>query len=173
MTMQLARNLFLTREKTLSRKLQEIILAWLLEQRLDKDEIMALYLNVVEFGPDIYGIGEAAQHYFEKTPMELTPPEILWIVCLLPGPRLYYGSFQRGVLTKGRTNRINTSMATLVKREALTEEEAMPIGPKDLWPNGNGGRAKATIGGLPASAVQAAKRAAKAAQKKASQARQQ
>ena len=54
--MQLARNLFLHRKKTLARKLEEIILAWLLEQNFDKDEMMAFYVNVVEFGPDLYGI---------------------------------------------------------------------------------------------------------------------
>ena len=55
-TMQLARNLFLNRRKTLSRKLEEIVVAWLLEQRFDKDEIMTLYLNAVEFGPNIFGV---------------------------------------------------------------------------------------------------------------------
>ena len=69
--MQLARNLFLTKTKTLSRKLQEVILAFMLDGDnvyLTKDEIMALYLNIVELGPDIYGVKEAAEHYFDKQP---------------------------------------------------------------------------------------------------------
>ena len=74
--MQLARNLFLNRRKTLARKLEEIVLAWLLEQEFDKDELMAIYVNLVEFGPDLYGIQEAARHYFDKDPAQLTPSEV-------------------------------------------------------------------------------------------------
>src|SRR5258706_10215184 len=57
-TMQLAKNLYLSREKTLARKVEEIVLADALEQTLTKDEMMELYLNVIEFGPDIYGVGQ-------------------------------------------------------------------------------------------------------------------
>jgi len=161
MTMQLARNLFLSRQKTLSRKLQEVILAWLIEERLDKDEIMALYLNVVELGPDIYGIGEAAQHYFAKKPAQLTAPEVAWIVRLLPGPRPYYKSFQLGKLTRGRKSRINRLLKKLVEREVLSPELATPIGRGDLWPDGTGGRPKKTEGGIPIEALKAAQRKAR------------
>ena len=60
-TMQLAKNLYLTRKKTLSRKLQEALLTLLLEQQLSKEEILELYLNVIEYGPNVYGIGPAAR----------------------------------------------------------------------------------------------------------------
>ena len=63
-SMQLAKNLYLSQDKTLSRKLQEAVLTMLLEQELTKDQIMELYLNVIEFGPGIYGIGPAAAYYF-------------------------------------------------------------------------------------------------------------
>ena len=61
-TMQLAKNLFLSREKTLSRKLEELILTDYLERTFDKNEMMELYLNIIEFGPDVYGVtrGRAA-----------------------------------------------------------------------------------------------------------------
>jgi hypothetical protein len=163
MTMQLARNLFLSRHKTLSRKLQEVILAWLIEERLDKDEIMAIYLNVVELGPDIYGIGEAAKHYFDKLPAQLTAPEIAWIVRLLPGPRPYYKSFQLGKLIPARRNRINSLLKKLVDREALSPDQATPIGRSDLWPNGTGGRPKKTENGIPIHALKAARRRAQKA----------
>ena len=65
-TMQLAKNLFLSREKTLSRKLEEVILTDYLEQAFTKDEMIELYLNVIEFGPDVYGITAAADHYFGR-----------------------------------------------------------------------------------------------------------
>lgn len=85
-TMQLAKNLFLVREKTLSRKLEEIVLADYLEQVFRKDDLLELYLNVVEFGPDVYGITQAAEHYFARTPLELNLPECLFLASILPSP---------------------------------------------------------------------------------------
>jgi hypothetical protein len=85
-TMQLAKNLFLVREKTLSRKLEEIVLADYLEQVFRKDDLLELYLNVVEFGPDVYGITQAASHYFGRSPLELNLPECLFLATLLPSP---------------------------------------------------------------------------------------
>jgi len=143
-TMQLARNLFLNRRKTLARKFEEIILAWLLEQEFDKDELIAIYINLVEFGPDIYGIQEATRHYFDKEPSELTAPEVAWIVRLLPGPRIFYPMFQKGRLTRGHTNSINRLLRLLVKKGHLAEELSAPIGRDGLWPNGTGGRPKKT-----------------------------
>jgi membrane peptidoglycan carboxypeptidase len=88
-TMQLAKNLFLGREKTLSRKLEEVILTDYLEQTFTKDEMMELYLNVIEFGPAVYGIGAAADYYFGRTPAELNLAESLFLSSLLPAPLRY------------------------------------------------------------------------------------
>jgi hypothetical protein len=85
-TMQLAKNLFLTRSKNLSRKLEEVILTDYLEQAFQKDEMMELYLNVVEFGPDVYGITKAAEHYFGRKPEELELAECFFLATLLPSP---------------------------------------------------------------------------------------
>lgn len=98
-TMQLAKNLLLSHEKTLSRKLQEMVLTWLLERTYSKERLMELYLNVVEFGPRIYGITAAAEHYFEKQPMELTSLESAWIALLLPSPVVRYEHFCAGQLS--------------------------------------------------------------------------
>ena len=89
-TMQLAKNLFLSREKTLSRKLEELILTDYLEQTFTKDEMMELYLNVIEFGPDVYGVTAAADHYFGRTPAELNLAECLFLASLLPQPLRYH-----------------------------------------------------------------------------------
>ncbi len=86
---QLAKNLFLSREKTLSRKSKEVILARRLENTLSKQRILELYLNVVELGPMVYSIGHAADYYFEKSPAELTLRESTFLVAMLPGPRVY------------------------------------------------------------------------------------
>lgn len=85
-TMQLAKNLWLSREKTLGRKAQELFLAQALETCYSKEEILELYLNVVEFGPDVYGVGAGAQHWFERGPAELEPEEALWMASILPRP---------------------------------------------------------------------------------------
>jgi hypothetical protein len=85
-SMQLAKNLFLTREKTVGRKLEEVVLTDYLEQTFTKDELMELYLNVIEFGPDVYGIGPAARDYFGRSASELNLAESLFLSSVLPSP---------------------------------------------------------------------------------------
>ncbi len=92
-TMQLAKNLFLTREKTLSRKLEEVVLTEYLEQTFSKDELMELYLNVIEFGPAVYGVTAAAEHYFGREPIQLNLAECLFLSSLLPAP-IRYGAMR-------------------------------------------------------------------------------
>jgi len=87
LTMQLAKNIWLSHEKTIGRKVQEAFLTMALEGCLSKEEILALYVNVVEFGPGLYGIGPAARHYFKVPPSELTPEEAFYLVYILPRPR--------------------------------------------------------------------------------------
>ena len=85
-TMQLVKNLWLTREKTLGRKVQEFFLAQAVETCYSKDDILELYLNVVEFGPDVYGVGAGAHHWFNHSPASLTPTESFWLAGILPHP---------------------------------------------------------------------------------------
>jgi len=85
-SMQLAKNLYLGKEKTLGRKLQEALLTMLLEQQLDKRRILELYLNVVELGPGLYGVGDAAQYYFATPARALTLGQSLYLATLLPNP---------------------------------------------------------------------------------------
>ncbi len=86
-TMQLARNLYLPREKTLTRKAAEILITLELEQWLSKDRILEIYLNVVEWGTGIYGAEAASQHYFKKTAQKLTADEAAFLAAILPNPR--------------------------------------------------------------------------------------
>ena len=103
-TMQTAKNLFLTNDRTISRKLQELFFAWHLERVLTKDRILEIYLNIVEFGPGIFGIVHAAKHYFNKEPMNLSLTEAAYLASLLPSPKHRYLSFCRGHLTPGLSN---------------------------------------------------------------------
>jgi monofunctional biosynthetic peptidoglycan transglycosylase len=86
-TMQLARNLYLNPSKNPLRKIKEIIIAWQLEQSLSKRRIFEIYLNVVEFGRNIYGAEAAARHYFAKPAALLDPLEAATLAALLPSPR--------------------------------------------------------------------------------------
>ncbi len=86
LTQQLAKNLFLTPERTLGRKVEEVVLALWLELRLSKHEILELYLNRVYFGGGAYGIEAAAQRYFDKSARALTLPEAAVIAGLLKAP---------------------------------------------------------------------------------------
>lgn len=86
-TQQLAKNLWLRRHKTISRKVHEALLAMALESCLSKETILELYLNVVEFGPDLYSIGPAAKHYFKKEVGDLTAEEGFYLASILPRPK--------------------------------------------------------------------------------------
>jgi monofunctional biosynthetic peptidoglycan transglycosylase len=93
-TQQTAKNLFLSREKTITRKLKELYLAYRMEQELTKGRIIELYLNVVELGPMVYGIGHGAQYYFSKPVSALTPRECAFLAAMLPGPRVAYNPYK-------------------------------------------------------------------------------
>ena len=87
---QLIKNVFLNHNRTISRKFQEAVLTWRMEQCISKRRIMELYLNMVEMGPGIYGVTRAADVYFGKPPQRLTPLDAAYLAMLTPSPRRYY-----------------------------------------------------------------------------------
>jgi penicillin-binding protein 1A len=88
-TMQVARNFFLTREKTVSRKLREVLLAWKIEASLPKDEILELYINQIFLGQRAYGFAAAAQIYFGKPLADVTVAEAAMLAGLPKAPSAY------------------------------------------------------------------------------------
>ena len=105
-TQQLAKNLFLSRDKQLGRKLQELAITFLLESALGKDRILEIYLNIIEWGPDLRGLRPAARRYFGREPQALTPAEMAFLVAIIPGPIKYQSSFAHGTPGPGlRANR--------------------------------------------------------------------
>lgn len=88
-TQQLAKNLLLSGERTLLRKGQELVLAYLLEKLLTKQRILELYLNHVEWGEGVFGAEAAAQHYYRKSAARLSPGEAARLAVMLPRPRHY------------------------------------------------------------------------------------
>lgn len=105
-TMQLVKNVFLHREKTLARKIQEVLLTWWLETRMDKEHILELYLNVIEYGPGVYGIRHAAEHYFGRSPADLSPAESAYLALILPNPPEYHEQYVAGAIPRAFRNRI-------------------------------------------------------------------
>ena len=89
---QLARSLFLTPDKTLARKLREILYAVEMEQTLGKKRLLTLYLNTIEWGPGIHGARQAAQTYFGKEPKDLRPEEAAWLAAILRNPWKAWGT---------------------------------------------------------------------------------
>lgn len=120
---QLAKNLFLTRRKTVSRKLEEAALALLLDSTLGKSRVLEIYLNVIEWGPGIYGLGPAARHYFGCAPSQLTPRQTAFLVVLIPGPVKYQRSFAAGTPTPFFEAMIATLLGKLRAVGALSEED--------------------------------------------------
>jgi monofunctional biosynthetic peptidoglycan transglycosylase len=119
-TQQLAKNLYLSREKTITRKLKELYLAVRLEQELTKGRIIELYLNVVELGPMVYGIGQASKYYFGKPVSELNPRECAFLAAMLPGPRIAYNPYRNMAKVLRRSEVI---LKQLKASRVLSEEE--------------------------------------------------
>jgi len=130
-TQQLVKNLFLGPEKTLARKLQEMFIAWRVEEALTKDEIMTLYLNVIEFGPGIYGVGEAAEHWFGKAARDLSPLEAMFLASIIPNPRRYYSFFEHGAVSARWRNYLRVLLDVMADRGRLSPEEAAAQAPYD------------------------------------------
>lgn len=121
-TMQMVKNVLLSHERTLSRKLQELFLTWYVEQALSKQRIMEIYLNVIEFGPGIYGITRGAAHYFGKTPAELTPPEAAYLALMLPSPVRRHVNYCEGGLTPVFQAKMKRLLAIMHSRGRLDPE---------------------------------------------------
>lgn len=121
-SMQLAKNLYLDRKKTLGRKLEEAVLTTYLEQSLTKERILELYLNVVELGPMVYGVGPAARHYFQSSAGSLSVAQAFYLASLLPSPSKshFAGS---GRLTPGWSRYLRKLMTLAHARRRITDEE--------------------------------------------------
>jgi len=122
-SMQLIKNVFLTREKTLSRKLEEILLVYILENNRisSKERMLEVYFNIIEWGPNVYGIGEAASFYFGKHPSQLTLNESLFLASIVPRPRSFAWQFDGQAMLKDVYMKRNHYIANLMLRRGLIE----------------------------------------------------
>lgn len=121
-TQQMVKNVYLSEDRTLWRKLHEMLLAQKVEKVLRKDRILEVYLNVIEFGPNVYGIREASYHYFRKHPSALGPKESAFLAMLLPSPKRYYISYKKKKLTPFARSRINKILDKLRMGKVISSE---------------------------------------------------
>ncbi len=129
LTMQLARELFLTRKREWQRKIEEALLAVELEKHFSKQQILTLYVNLINVGSGNYGMAAAARDYFGKDVADLTLPEAATLVGILPAPSRY-NPHRRPDLVLQRRNTVLNSMAEagFVTQEEAAEAKEQPLG---------------------------------------------
>ncbi|NOU18905.1 MAG: transglycosylase domain-containing protein [Bacteroidales bacterium] len=96
-TMQLVKNLYLNKSKNLFRKAEEYLIVWLIENQaiVPKERLLEIYLNIIEWGPNIYGVSEACQYYFSKSPKDVTLDEALYLASIVPRPKKFKYLFEK------------------------------------------------------------------------------
>lgn len=122
-TQQLAKNMFLNKDRTFIRKGLEAIITDRIEHTLSKKEILERYLNIVEFGKDIFGVKAAARYYFKKSPAELTVVESSFLAMVLPSPVKYSQSYYRKELTPFASKRLRRIVDDLYQYHRITFDE--------------------------------------------------
>jgi hypothetical protein len=136
-TQQLAKNLFLTHRRTLARKLEEAVLTWRLQKLLSKERTLELYLNVIELGPGMRGVKQAARRYFGKDVNQLTPIESAHLAALTPNPHVLARRFRDGQIDEGWRERLYDLLGMMKRHGRLSSEElavarASKLGLRDL-----------------------------------------
>lgn len=110
---QVVKNLFLNHEKSFGRKFQEAFLTWQMEKHLPKQRILELYINLAHWGPDIYGIKEAARFYFNKSPKNMTLREALLLAAILPNPIIFGKQYVDSKLSDSRVLKMSNNLTAL------------------------------------------------------------
>lgn len=132
-TQQLVKNVYLTRQKTLWRKFKEFIWAREIDKVLSKSEILCFYVNLVEWGPGIYGIKQASNHYFGVEPSALTARQSAFLAMLLPSPVRYYSYFRKKQLTDFANRRVAQILRVMNRMGFLDDESYQIALHESLW----------------------------------------
>ncbi|MBS1617084.1 MAG: transglycosylase domain-containing protein, partial [Bacteroidetes bacterium] len=129
-SMQLVKNVFLSRDKTISRKAEEALIVYLIENLglVPKERMLEVYLNAIEWGPNVYGIGEAAHFYFNKRPAQLTLQESLFLASIIPRPKSFAWQFDhQGQLRFSLSNYFKILTERMVIRNVLSPEDTVGL----------------------------------------------
>jgi penicillin-binding protein 1A len=121
-TQQLAKNLFLSRQKTYARKAREALITLALEAELPKARLLEIYLNIIEWGPGLFGIAQAAHHYFGKDPRELSVKEAVYLASIIPSPSRYYVYFERRAPSEAWLARLDGILAKMTENGVLESD---------------------------------------------------
>lgn len=129
-SMQLVKNVFLSRNKTVARKLEEMIIVWLIENNrlTSKQRMYEVYLNIIEWAPNVYGITEAAHFYFNKKPAQLNLGESIFLASIVPKPKKFKYSFlPDGTLKPYMHNYFRFIGGLMVKRGKVPASDTVNI----------------------------------------------
>ncbi|KAF0201024.1 MAG: penicillin-binding [Bacteroidetes bacterium] len=132
-SMQLVKNVFLTRNKTITRKVEEMLITWLIESQrmVSKDRMFEVYLNVIETGTMVYGVNEAAKFYFNKDVSKLTLAECIYIASIVPKPKWFRYSFdENGELREHLIGYYSLVSSKMLRKEWITQEESDQLQPR-------------------------------------------
>jgi hypothetical protein len=133
-SMQLVRNVFLNRDKNMARKIEEILIVWMIENNhlITKDRMLEVYFNIIEWGYHLYGIGPAARYYFGKTPAQLTLGESIYLASIVPNPKAgLYAFLPDGTLRPGLHGYFNL-IGNLMAGKGLTQRDTSAYGFYDV-----------------------------------------
>ncbi|MHC1708629.1 MAG: transglycosylase domain-containing protein [Bacteroidales bacterium] len=126
-TMQLVKNVFLNRNKTIARKLEEALIVWMIEnlQLSSKERMFEIYLNVIEWGPLVYGAQEASKFYFNKDVSKLSYAEAIYLASIIPRPKYFRYTFDKetGGLRDYILNYYQRMADKMLKKEMISQEE--------------------------------------------------
>jgi hypothetical protein len=132
LSMQLVKNVFLTRNKTIARKIEEALIVWLIENQnlVSKQRMYEVYLNLIEWGPGIYGINQASWFYFNKKPCDLSLQESIFLASIVPNPRWYkYTFIENGVPKPFFENYFDRMEELMVRKQFITAEDTNKTDP--------------------------------------------
>lgn len=132
-TQQVIKNVYLGQEKTLWRKFKEFFWAQQMAKVLSKSEVLSFYLNMVEWGPGLYGIKEASQHYFKRAPSELSAKQGAFLALLLPSPKKYHSYFKNKKLSPWAEGRIEKILKVMQSMKFIDQTEYETALKESLW----------------------------------------
>jgi len=129
-SMQLVKNIYLSRQKTLARKAEEILIVWLIEHNhlVSKQRMLEVYFNIMELGQNIYGIGEASRYYFGKQPADLTIGDGLFLASIVPKPKASMYKFMADGSLKPYMFNYFRFMGNIMARRGLTPGDTSGYG---------------------------------------------
>ena len=132
-SMQLVKNVYLNRNKNITRKIEEMLITWLIESQrmVSKERMFEVYLNIIETGPMVYGVNEASRFYFAKDVSKLILAESIYLASIIPRPKLFRYSFDNeGKLREYLQSYYSLVSGKMLKKEWITQEEFDQLKPE-------------------------------------------